>query len=256
LLAGTGAAVVLILLIVVLKQLNGGTTPASTGEPPPSTSAGAATTSVPAATATTSAPAKEPVIFRDSFSNQAAGWKGFAAAAEGTGYTGGAYRISAAPVADGSEAGSAPTKASRVWPSAPPRIRIAVEGRMLPESDQEMTYGIFCRANSNGDAAYILTTSKGYAKIEKFDGDAYENLAQAEPQVVTTSTNKLQAMCTGGQGVEAVHLELWVNGEKVVEADDTDAPLPPGGAGLAVATGKTTRASEAEFDNFVVKQLA
>ena len=70
------------------------------------------------------------------------------------------------------------------------------------------------------------------------------------------STNELQAVCTGGKGRQAVHLELWVNGEKVVEATDTDAPLPTGGVGLAVTTYQTTRASVAEFDNFVVEQVA
>jgi hypothetical protein len=251
LLAGTGIAVASILLIVALL-LNDGTTPSSTREASPCTSAGAATTSAPGATATTSAPANEPVVFGDKFSSRAAGWEGDGAVAEGTGYTDGAYRISAPQVGGGGGAGSAPMKASRVWPCAPPRIRIAVEGRMLPESDQSMSYGILCRIN--GDAAYVLTMDDGYAKIEKWGN--YKMLNDAEPQVDPHSTNKLQAVCTGGQGREAVHLELWVNGEKVVEATDTDTPLPPGGVGLAVTTYKTKRASVAEFDNFVVEQLA
>ena len=70
------------------------------------------------------------------------------------------------------------------------------------------------------------------------------------------STNDLQAVCTGAAGPEAVHLELWVNGEKVLETTDTDSPLPTGGVGLAVTTHRTTRASVAEFDNFVVEQVA
>ena len=251
LLAGTGIAVVLIVLIVALLP-NDGTTPSSTGEASPSTSAGAATTSAPVAKATTSAPANEPVVFRDKFSSRAAGWEGDGAVAEGTGYTGGAYRISAPP-AEASGAGSAPVNANRVWPSAPPRIRIAVEGRRLAESDQSMSYGILCRIS--GNAAYVLTIDDGYAKIEKW-GDEYKQLKDAQPQVDPNSTNKLQAVCTGGKGREAVHLELWVNGEKVVETTDTDAPLPPGGVGLAVTTYQTTRASVAEFDNFVVEQVA
>ena len=63
-------------------------------------------------------------------------------------------------------------------------------------------------------------------------------------------------MCTGGAGPEAVHLELWINGEKVLETTDTDSPLPTGGVGLTVTTHKTTRASVADFDNFVVEQVA
>jgi hypothetical protein len=251
LLIGAGIAVVLIVLILI-KLTSPDTTPQSTGEVSPSTSADAAT-SAPAATATTSAPANEPVVFRDKFSSRAAGWEGDGAVAKGAGYSGGAYRISAPPVQGGGVAGSVPTKASRVWPSAPPRIRIAVDGRRLPESDHEMSYGIACRINPK--AAYVLTMGDGYASIDKV-GEKYKPLKHTEPQVDPSVTNKLQAVCIGGQGREPVHLELWVNGEMVVEFTDTEAPLPPGGVGLAVGTGEVKRASVAVFDNFVVSQLA
>jgi hypothetical protein len=251
LLAGTGIAVALILVIVAVLA-NYGTTASPTGAASSSTSAGAATSSAPAPTATTSSPANEPVLFRDDFSSRAAGWEGDGAVAEGAGYTGGAYRISAPPALKGSGAGSVPVKASRVWPSAPSRIRIAVEGRRLPESDQGMTYGLLCRIN--GTSAYVLTISDDYASIEKWG--TYKLLKEAHPQVDPNSTNDLLAVCTGGKGREPVHLELWVNAEKVVETTDTNTPLPPGGVGLGVTTYQTTRASVAELDNFVVEQVA
>jgi hypothetical protein len=234
LLAGTGIAVVLIVLIAALPNLRSRSGPLSSSAASPS----------PAA--------KETVVFRDSFSKQAAGWEADGAVAEETGYTGGAYRISSQQVDYG--ATSAPLKASRVWPSAPPRTRIAVEGRRLQESDQEMTYGILCRFDRH--AGYLLTIGNDFAKIEKWGEEEYVRLTDAELEVDAYSTNKLQAVCTGGQGQEAVHLELWVNGDKAVEFTDTEAPLPAAGVGLAVATGKTKRASVAEFDNFVVSQLA
>jgi hypothetical protein len=142
-------------------------------------------------------------------------------------------------------------KASRVWPSAPPRIRIAVQGRRLPASDQGMGYGILCRIN--GADAYVLTISDGYASIEKWG--RYKLLKEANPQVDSNSTNELQAVCTGGEGRQAVHLELWVNGEKVIETTDRTTPLPTGGVGLVVTTYQTTRPSLAEFDNFAVEQV-
>ena len=223
LLAGAGTAIVLVLLISVMLANRGKTTSAN-----------------------------EPVIFRDDFSSRAAGWEGSGAAAAGAGYTGGAYRISAPPSLEGSGAASAPRKAAGVWPTAPPGIRIAVDGQRLPESDNDMGYGILCRIN--GDAAYVLTIDDNYAKIEKWG--AYKLLKETATQVDPYSTNNLQAVCAGGAGPEAVRLELWVNGAKVLETTDTDAPLPPGGVGLAVTTHQTTRASVAEFDNFVVEQMA
>ena len=145
LLAGTGIAVVLILLISALLT-NRGTTTSPPGAASPS--------------------ANEPVLFRDDFSSRAAGWEGDGAVAEGAGYTGDAYRISAPPVLKGDAAGSVPKKATGVWPSAPPRIHIAVEAHRLPESDTSMGLGILCRIN--GDDAYVLTIDDDYAKIEKW----------------------------------------------------------------------------------------
>jgi hypothetical protein len=222
LLAGAGTAIVLILLISVLLANRGRTTAAN-----------------------------EPLL-RDDFSSRAAGWEGSGAAAPGAGYADGAYRISAPPDLEGSGAASAPRKAAGVWPTAPPRIQITVAGQRLPESDNDMGFGILCRIN--GDAAYVLTIDDNYAKIEKWG--AYQLLKETAAQVDPYSTNDLRAVCTGGAGPEAVHLELWVNGAKVLETTDTNAPLPPGGVGLAVTTHQTTRASVAEFDNFVVEQVA
>jgi hypothetical protein len=115
-----------------------------------------------------------------------------------------------------------------------------------------MGYGILCRVSGND--AYVLTVNNGYATIEKWG--KYAELRKAETQVDLYSTNELQAVCTGDDGGQAVQLELWVNGEKVVAATDTDTPLRPGGVGLVVTTYQTTRASVAEFDNFVVEQVA
>jgi hypothetical protein len=230
-LAGAGVGIVLILLIVVIVA-NSGTTP------PPS---GAVTT--------TSPPANE-VIFQDDFSSRASGWEAYGSEPETGRYTNGAYRISAPPSAAGGEGGG-PTKASHVYPSAPPNLRIEVEGRRLPASDQSMEYGILCRVN--GDRAYVLTISDNDAKIAKY-GD-YKELKHADTQVNPNSTNQLQAVCTSVEGQGAVHLELWVNGQKAVETTDRDRPLPTGAVGLVVGTYQTKRASVAEFDNFAVTQI-
>jgi TIR domain len=247
LLAGAGIAVVLVVVVAVIVA-NSRTTPSPTGASSPRASAVAATTSTPAST---SAPAHE-AVFRDDFTNRTAGWEGDGAQAKGSGYVGGAYRISAPPTAGGGGAGSRPTKAGRVDPYAPPRIRVEVEGRRLPTSDPSMSYGILCRIK--GEDAYALTISDGYASIEKYG--RYKLLKEAQPQVNPSSRNKLRAVCAGGEGRQPVHLELWVNGRKVVETTDRDAPLETGAVGLVVGTYQTTRASLAEFDNFVVEQVA
>jgi hypothetical protein len=218
---------VLIVVIVVIVA-NSGTTPSPTG-------------------AKTTSPTTNQVIFPDDFSSQASKWEPYDP--EAGRYTNGAYRISAPPSATGGGTGAGPTKASRVSPSAPPNLRIEVEGRRLSTSDQSMGYGVLCRVNR--DNGYALTISDDYAKIEKFG--AYKILKEAQIRVNPNSTNQLQAVCTSVEGQRAVHLELWVNGQKAVETTDRDSPLPTGTVGLVVGTDKTKRASVAEFDNFVVR---
>jgi hypothetical protein len=244
-LAGTGAALVLVLVLAVAAMLaDSGTTTPPTG----AATTGAVITARTAAATTTPAPAAGEEIFSDNFSSRAGGWEGDPGAA----YAGGAYRISAPPSAKGGGAGSL-AKASGVYPSAPPRIRITVQARRLPASDTSMGYGILCR--STGNDAYVLMISDGYAKIEQW-GSSYKLLKEASPRVDPYARNKLQAVCSGGSGNQPVRLQLWVNGRKVVETTDREKPIPPAAVGLAVGTDKTTRASVALFDDFAVEKLA
>jgi hypothetical protein len=79
---------------------------------------------------------------------------------------------------------------------------------------------------------------------------------KAEMQLNLYSINELQAVCAGNNEGQEVQLELWVNGEGSRGDRYRRAPLPTGGVGLVVTTYQTTHASVAEFDNFVVEQVA
>ena len=92
------------------------------------------------------------------------------------------------------------------------------------------------------------------ARISQYGAD-YTVLKNEEIKIDPTSTNRLQAVCTSVEGQHAVHLELWVNGQKAAEVTDRDRPLPPGHVGLVVETDETKRPSVAEFDNFTVTQI-
>jgi hypothetical protein len=114
-----------------------------------------------------------------------------------------------------------------------------------------MNYGIACRLH--GHNAYVLTISDDYASIERYG--AYKLLKEAKILVNANSANRLQAICTGIKGRQAVRLELWVNGKKAAEAIDADHPLPTGTVGLVVGIDQTKRVSLAEFDNFTVSRV-
>ena len=113
-----------------------------------------------------------------------------------------------------------------------------------------MEYGILSRVH--GDNGYEFSIGDNYAKIAK-RGAKYETLASVETQVNLDSKNRLEVVCTSLEGQQAVHLELWVNGQKAVEMTDKDSPLPTGTVGLTVGTYRAKRAGVAEFDNFVVR---
>jgi hypothetical protein len=114
-----------------------------------------------------------------------------------------------------------------------------------------MQYGIVCRVH--GENAYALTISDNQASIERYG--AYKLLKDARIPVNANSTNRLQAICTSVKGKRAVHLELWVNGQKAAATTDTDNPLPAGTVGLVVGVSQTKRVSVAEFDNFTVSRV-
>jgi hypothetical protein len=227
-LAGAGVGLVLILVIVAVVA-NSGATPSTSG------------------TSTTTPPSANGVLFQDDFSSRASEWGSFEPGAGR--YTNGAYRISSPA---GAGEGAIPGKASGVDSSAPSNILIEVQGRRLPASDQNMQYGIGCRVD--GDNAYVFTISDDYASIEKYG--RYKILQEnAKLQVNAHSINRLQAICASVEGKHAVHLELWVNGQKAVETTDMDTPLPTGTIGLFVGNDPARRVSVAEFDNFAVSRL-
>jgi hypothetical protein len=240
-LAGAAVGVVLLLLIVLIV--------ANSGAEPQTQSGTTASPTTGAVTTTTVPPTTKP-IFQDNFSSRKSGWEGDGSQASGAGYANDAYRVSAPPSAEGSGAGSVPRKASRVFPSAPANLRIEVEGRRLPASDRSMEYGILCRINSDENDAYAFTVSDNYADIARLGN--YRKLMDAEIEVDPDLPTRLRAVCVSVKGQNAVHLELWVNDKKAIQTTDEDSPLQAGGVGLFVGTSQTTRASVAEFDDFVV----
>lgn len=193
---------------------------------------------------------KAEVIFRDDFSSQAARWEDDSTEPMGGDYTKGAYRISV-PAPTGGRM-SLPTKASRVYPLAPPNLRIEVEGRMLPQSDKESGYGIRCRVD--GENAYEFTVTNNDATIWKAGADDRLLKDETTRPVDPRALNRLQATCTNVEGQRAVHLVFSVNGRVFVDYTDTKDPYLVGTVGIVVWTTKAKEPGVVEFDNFVVTQ--
>jgi hypothetical protein len=107
-------------------------------------------------------------------------------------------------------------------------------------------YGIACRIQPNRDAYWLRISSDGLAGIEKSVDGVFESLVDwIETPAVNqgSATNHLQAVCTGST------LQLYVNGELVVEAEDHD--YTSGDFGFIIGTLDKVP-SEIHFDNLVV----
>jgi len=219
--------------------------------------ANSGTTSPPAGAAITTSPPTKAVIFKDDFSSRAFGWEDAGSKRTGGHYKNGAYRIYADPVSGGNSPGSVPLKASSVYPSAPPNLRIDVDARRLAGA-QDTGYGLGCRADANGNV-YVFTIWDDSIQIAKLLDHApwYVLLKSVGLDALNVNAkNRLQAVCTSEQGQQAVHLVFSVTGRVVVEATDTKTPFLTGTVGLLVGTGPDAKtAVEAEFDNFVVTQV-
>jgi len=200
----------------------------------------------------------EKVTFKDDFSNRAGGWDDAGSKRVGGHYSNHAYRLYADPAVGDLAVGS-PRKATRVYPSAPPNLRIAVDARPIAGSDQDVGYHIFCRADEkNGAYAFIIWS--GYVAIAKYDSSGYHELKTADTSAAhANATNRMQGECTTVEGQQAVHLVFSVNGQVVADVTDTQNPFQTGTVGLGVKAGtnahKAEKAVEAEFDNFVVTQV-
>jgi len=188
--------------------------------------------------------------FREDFSTTANGWTTVSSAGR---YSNGTYQISVRP----SDAWgfAAPTGVPELNP-APQNITINASARQIAGGDNTF-YGITCREDKSGENGYEFEINdNGSAYIDKAVGGTDNTLAQnLSPPVHANGTNQLQAACTSVGGQNAVHLVFWVNGTKVIDTTDRNAPIIGGRVGLYVATAADTGTVEAEFDNFVVTKV-
>jgi hypothetical protein len=201
------------------------------------------------------------VVFRDNFANRANGWDDAGSAPAGGHYKNGAYYVYAEPDGDGSTEGGAPRNASSVYPTAPPNLTIAVDAKALAISDGT-AYGIGCRMTDKGGvlSGYLFMLGNENVWISKYGIDGRYQLLTPETGIPlpsgfkVSSTNRLEAGCSGGEGDQAVGLVFTVNGAVAAKATDSKDPLSTGTVALlAEAYEESKKAIEVDFDNFVVE---
>jgi hypothetical protein len=95
--------------------------------------------------------------------------------------------------------------------------------------------------------------------IQKWVGNGARVTGEPAPVSATLHTDaadRLRAVCQTAADGQSVHLELWLNGTKMVDYTDRDHPYTKGYMGLYVETiSDASSTAAAEFDNFSAAQL-
>jgi hypothetical protein len=198
------------------------------------------------------------VILTDDFSTQGSGWTDDAHQGAGT-YTGGGYRLSVTGANGVSELARPASAAAGLGDVTPMNLSATVDVHKLAGAPQGYGYGIAFRSDGGGNVYAFLIEDHAVA-IQKWTGGGAEVTDSPEP--VTTSalhadgSDRLRAVVQTADGGQAVHLELWLNGKKLVDYTDKDRPYTQGYMGLYVESiSDASSTAGAQFDNFSVAKL-
>ena len=212
-----------------------------------------------ASSASSSPSAAVKVLVADDFSTDKVGWADDYHQSAGA-YTGtGAYRLSVTG-ANGLSGLARPSSAAHGLSDVTPlNLDVTVDVRKLSGAAQGYGYGIALWSDGSGDVYAFLVMDHAVA-IQKWVGGGAR--VTGDPAPVSTSAlhtgaaDRLRAVCQTAADGTSVHLELWLNGTKMVDYTDPDHPYTKGYTGLYVETiSDAPSTAAAEFDNFTAAQI-
>ncbi len=197
------------------------------------------------------------VILADDFSSQKTGWTDDAHQAAGA-YTGSTYRLSVTGANGVSEIARPMNATHGLAEMTPLNLSATVDVHKLSGAPQGYGLGIAIRSNGGGDVYAFLVEDHAVA-IQKWTGGGAVVSDSPDPVPATlnpSAPDRLRAVCQTIDGGQAVHLELWLNGKKMVDYTDHDHPYTKGYMGLYVESiSDASSTAGAEFDNFSASQL-
>jgi hypothetical protein len=252
---GSAAGVVIIAAAAVFVSMSRGghSAPPASGSSASSSGTSPSAVSTHRGSAAPKAPASADVLLSDDFSTERTGWADDAHQAAGT-YTGGAYRLSVTGANGVSELARPASATAGLSDVTPMSLSATVDVHKLSGAPAGYGLGLAFRSDGGGNVYAFLIEDHAVA-IQKWTGGGAEVTDSPDP--VTTSavhadgTDRLQAVCRTVDGGQAVHLELWLNGKKMVDYTDHDHPYTRGYLGLYVESiSDASSTAGAEFDNF------
>jgi hypothetical protein len=246
--------------VVAFVAIPGGGHPAASAAAASSSSAvGSHHDSSPKLSNLPSPSASAKVLVADDFSTNKVGWVDDAHASAGA-YTGsGAYRLSVSGYNGQNELARLSSAGYGLSGVTPLNLDVTVDVRKLSGAAQGYGLGLAFRGDGNGNLYAFLIEDHAVA-IQKWVGDGARVTGDPAPVSVSDlhvgASDRLRAVGTTIDGGQAVHLELWLNGKKLVDYTDRDSPYIRGYLGLYVESiSDSPSTAAAEFDNFTAAQL-
>ncbi len=253
-----GVAVVAAIVAFIAIPSGHPASSASSSSAPASPAGGSRNNAAPKASNSPSASAAAKVLLADDFSTNKVGWVDDAHASAGA-YTGsGAYRLSVTGYNGQNELARPSSAGSGLSGVTPLNLDASVDVRTLSGATQGYGLGLAFRGDGNGDLYAFLIEDHAVA-IQKWVGTGARITGEPAPVSVSDlhvgSSGRLRAVATTIDGGQAVHLELWLNGTKLVDYTDRDQPYTRGYMGLYVESiSDSPSTAAAEFDNFTASQ--
>ena len=201
-----------------------------------------------------SASAAAKVLLADDFSTNKVGWVDDSHAGAGA-YTGsGAYRLSVTGYNGQNEVARPSSAGSGLSGVTPMNLDASVDVRTLSGAAQGYGLGLAFRGDGNGDLYAFLIEDHAVA-IQKWVATGARITGEPAPVSVSNlhvaASGRLRAVVRTIDGGQAVHLELWLNGKKLIDYTDRDNPYTRGYMGLYVESiSDSPSTAAAEFDNF------
>jgi hypothetical protein len=254
------AAAVVAAVVVAVIVIPGGSHPASPlAASSSSTATNAGKSSAPKLSNSASPSASAKVLVADDFATNKVGWVDDDHASAGA-YTGsGAYRLSVTGYNGQNELARPSSAGSGLSGVTPLNLDASVDVRTLSGAAQGYGLGLAFRGDGNGDLYAFLIEDHAVA-IQKWVSNGAKITGEPAPVSVSDlrvgSSGRLRAVATTIDGGQAVHLELWLNGKKLVDYTDRDNPYTRGYLGLYVESiSDSPSTAAAEFDNFTASQV-
>jgi hypothetical protein len=191
----------------------------------------------------TPTPSSSELLFSDHFSHTSSAWDQHSGKDWGYYHYEGGHRIC-------SPAGKSFAEVRRLEGGPYQDVAVEVDAKVLSNQADPTSFGVVCRQQDGGYYGLLVFGNGAVSIVKWLNSDRdYRTIASKDRSEVIGGdvvSPHIEGDCVGDT------LTLYVNGQKVIEAEDLE--FGSGGVGLLAGSGDTTVGADVRFDNFTVKK--